>query len=265
MAVPFDHIATTYDSVFTRTAIGQLQRKHVWKYLEKIIPDLEGLEMLELNCGTGEDAIMFSDRGFNIIATDVSTEMLKVTQQKAEKYSMQNKISSQYLDLDSISEMLFDKKFDLIFSNFGGLNCINPDSLQKLLDKIPSMLNPNGRFVGVIMPKFCLWESLYYLAKFQFKRVFRRCTSKEVIANLHGTTLRTWYYSPSQVKEWASPNFEIIKTQPVGIALPPSYLDSFFVRKKKFLIALHKLEKKINHQSLYSGIADHYIIDLRLK
>jgi ubiquinone/menaquinone biosynthesis C-methylase UbiE len=265
MAVPFDHIAPTYDSVFARSAIGQLQRKHVWRYLENMIPQLDGLEMLELNCGTGEDAIMFSDKGFNIIATDVSTEMLKVTQQKAERYSMQHRISSQYLDLDSFNENLFDKKFDLIFSNFGGLNCISPDSLQKLFDKIPSMLNPNGRFVGVIMPKFCLWESIYFLMKFQFKKAFRRWTSDEVIADLHGTILKTWYYAPAQVKNWAKTNFNIIKTQPVGIALPPSYLDSFFLRKKRFLIGLHKLEKKINQHSLYSGIADHYIIDLQLK
>jgi ubiquinone/menaquinone biosynthesis C-methylase UbiE len=264
MAVPFDHIAT-YDSVFTRTAIGQLQRKHVWRYLENIIPQLDGLEMLELNIGTGEDAIMFSDRGFNLIATDVTTEMLKVTQQKAEKYSMNNRVSSQYLDLESMSEMLFDKKFDLIFSNFGGLNSICPESLQKLLDRIPTMLNPNGRFIGVIMPKFCLWESVYYFAKFQFSKIFRRWTSTEVIGDLYGSALRTWYYSPSQIKAWADRSFDVIKTQPVGIALPPLCLDSFFLRKKKLLISLHKLEKKINQHSLYSGIADHYIIDLQLK
>jgi ubiquinone/menaquinone biosynthesis C-methylase UbiE len=264
MAVPFDHIAT-YDSVFTRTAIGQLQRKHVWRYLEKIIPQLDGLEMLELNTGTGEDAIMFSDKGFNLIATDVSTEMLKVTQQKAEKFTMQNRISSQYLDLESMNEMLFDKKFDLIFSNFGGLNSISPDSLQKLFDRIPTMLNPNGRFVGIIMPKFCLWESIYYFARFQFSRMFRRWTSSEVIGNLHGTVLRTWFYSPSQIRAWAEKNFMVIKTQPVGIALPPTCLDTFFLRKKKFLISLHQLEKKINQHSLYSGMADHFIIDLQLK
>ena len=265
MAVPFDHIATTYDSLFTRSAIGQLQRKHVWTYIEKIFPELNGLEMLELNAGTGEDALMFSDKGFNIIATDVSTEMLKVTQQKAEKFSMQNRISSQYLDLENISDVLFDKKFDLIFSNFGGLNCINPDSLQKLLDKIPSMLNPNGRFVAVVMPKFCLWESLYYGAKFQFRKVFRRWTSKEVVANLHGTTVRTWYYSPAQIRDWASLKFKVVKTQPVGIALPPSYLDSFFIRNKKFLTALHKMEKRFNRHSIFSGLGDHFIIDLQLK
>jgi ubiquinone/menaquinone biosynthesis C-methylase UbiE len=265
MAVPFDHIASAYDSVFTRSAVGQLQRKHVWRYLEGIIPQLDGLEMLELNCGTGEDAIMFSDRGFNIIATDVSTEMLKVTEQKAAKYSMQNRISSQYLDLDSFSETLFDKKFDLIFSNFGGLNCVSPESLQRLFEKIPLLLNPNGRFVAVIMPKFCLWECLYFMAKFKFRKAFRRWTSEEVIANLHGAFVKTWYYSPSQIREWSNENFDVVRTRPIGIALPPSYLDSFFLRKKRLLIGLHKLEKKINQHSLYSGLADHFIIDLRLK
>src|SRR5688500_10106525 len=99
MAVPFDHIASTYDSIFTRSAIGQLQRKRVWRYIDKIIPDLNGFEMLELNCGTGEDAMMFGERGFNIVATDISQEMLKVTQKKAEQFSLQSKISSHYLDL----------------------------------------------------------------------------------------------------------------------------------------------------------------------
>src|SRR5437870_3903806 len=115
MGVPFDHIATTYDSMFTKTAIGQLQRKRVWSYVEKIIPDLTGFEMLELNCGTGEDAVLFGERGFSIVATDISHEMLNVTYKKAEQYSMQNKISSHYLDLESFDETLFDKKFDLVF------------------------------------------------------------------------------------------------------------------------------------------------------
>src|SRR5688572_23347635 len=133
MAAPFDHIAPTYDSAFTQSAIGQLQRKHVWNYLEKITPELGGLEILELNCGTGEDAMLFSEKGFNIVATDVSEEMLRVTQQKAHRYSLQNKITSHYLDLESFDETVFDKKFDLIFSNFGGLNCIHPDSFKILL------------------------------------------------------------------------------------------------------------------------------------
>jgi ubiquinone/menaquinone biosynthesis C-methylase UbiE len=265
MGVPFDHIASSYDSMFTRSAIGQLQRKRVWIYLEAIMPQLKGYEMLELNCGTGEDAILFGEKGFNIIATDISQEMLKVTFKKAEQFSMQNRISSHYLDLDSFDETLFDKKFDLVFSNFGGLNCINPQSLQTLIKKLPSILNPGGRFVGVLMPKFCAWETFFFLMSLQFKKAFRRLTSKEVNANLHGVTVKSWYYNPSQVRHWSKEKFKMISVKPIGLALPPSYLENFFMFRKRLLLRLNKLEKRFGNISMFSGMADHFVIDLQLK
>lgn len=264
MGVPFDHIASSYDASFTRTPIGQLQRKQVWSYLEKITTQLPGLDILELNCGTGEDAVLFSEKGFNIVATDVSEEMLKVTQEKVQQYSMQRKISSHYLDLDTFDDTLFQKKFDLVFSNFGGLNCINPESMQKLFDKIPAVLSPEGRFVAVIMPRFCLWESLYFTCKFQFGNILRRWTKNSVDAGLHGSKVKTWYYSPSQIKSWAA-KFSVVRAKPIGFALPPSYLQKFFSKHKTFLGRLDNLEKKLNKWSSLSGMADHYLIDLKLK
>ena len=264
MGVPFDHIASSYDSSFTRTPIGQLQRKQVWHYLEKIMVELKGLDILELNCGTGEDAVLFSEKGFNIVATDVSEEMLKVTQEKVQQYSMQNKISSHYLDLDSFDDSLFEKKFDLVFSNFGGLNCINPQSLKKLLERLPAILTPGGRFVAIVMPKFCLWESIYFLMKFQFRNAFRRWTSSSVDANLQGILVKTWYFRPSQVKAWST-NFSVIDMKPIGIALPPSFLQAFFSKRRRLLIRLNSLEKRFGNWSSLSGMADHYLIDLKLK
>lgn len=265
MAVPFDHIASAYDSVFTRSTIGQLQRKRVWGYIEQIIPQLKGFEMLELNCGTGEDALLFGERGFNIVATDISQEMLKVTQKKAEQFSMQHRISSHYLDLDSFNETLFDKKFDLVFSNFGGLNCINPESFRKLLENLPAILNPGGRFIGVIMPKFCAWETVFFLLRLKFKKAFRRLTSKEVITDLQGVSLKTWYYQPGQVTRWSKEKFKVIAVRPIGVALPPSYLETFFSLRKRWLLRLNKIEKKFNHNSLFAGMSDHFVIDLQLK
>jgi Methylase involved in ubiquinone/menaquinone biosynthesis len=265
MAVPFDHLALTLDSVFSKSAIGQLQRKHVWTYIESIIPQLHGLEMLELDAGTGEDALMFSERGFNLIATDVSAETYKLTEQKAEKFSMRSKVTQRYLDLNTFNELLFDKKFDLIISNFGGLNGLNPETLQKLLDRVPLLLNPNGRFIAVVMPRFCLWETLYYSLKFQFGKAFRRWTSDDVMSDGYGPVSRMWYYKPSQIREMVKDHFHIVRTKPVGLALPPLCLDSFFLRKKKLLIGLHKLEKRINGGSFGSACADHFIIDLQLK
>ena len=264
MGMPFDHIASSYDSVFARSALGQLQRKRVWKYIENVLPELKGFEVLELNCGTGEDAVLFGEGGFNIVATDISEEMLKITQQKAEQCSMQNKISSHFLDLDTFNETLFDKKFDLIFSNFGGINCINPESLQTLLRKLPSILNPGGRFVGVVMPKFCAWETIFFLLRFQFRKAFRRLSSKEALSDVHGPNVKTWYYHPSQITEWSKGSFRLVSLQPIGLALPPAYLERFFSVKKRWLLRLNRIERKFSKSSLLSGMADNYLIDLQL-
>jgi ubiquinone/menaquinone biosynthesis C-methylase UbiE len=265
MGVPFDHIASTYDSVFTNSAIGQIQRKRVWAYIEKVIPQLTGFEMLELNCGTGEDALLFSEKGFNILATDISHEMLKLTNKKAAQYSMQNRISSHYLDLDSFDETIFDHKFDLVFSNFGGLNCINPESMKTLLQKLPLILKPGGRFVAVVMPNFCAWESLYFLSKLEFSNIFRRMTSAEVMTYLHGATVKTWYYSSRDIRRWSRESFYFKTVKPVGFTIPPSYLENFFSNKRWLLTLLHRIERRLLQSSVWSAMSDHFIIDLQLK
>lgn len=264
MGMPFDHIESTYDSLFARSALGQLQRNSVWKYIESVLPELKGFEMLELNCGTGEDAVLFGEGGFNIVATDISEEMLKITQKKAEQFSMQNKISSHYLDLETFNETLFDKKFDLIFSNFGGINCINPESLQTLLKKLPSLLNPGGRFIGVVMPKFCVWETIFFTLRFQFRKAFRRLSSKQAFNDLHGANVKTWYYHPSQLQQWSKNHFKLVSLRPVGLALPSAYLERFFSVKKRWLLRLNKIEKRVTRSSFLSGMADNYLIDLQL-
>jgi hypothetical protein len=86
-----------------------------------------------------------------------------------------------------------------------------------------------------------------------------------VIANLHGTQLKTWYYRPSQVKRWSRDNFKFIASRPVGITLPPSYLETFFSKRKNFLMQLSGWEKRLHSLSILSGMSDHYVIDLQLK
>jgi len=262
--MPFDHIASPYDSLFSRSAIGLLQRKTVWNYIEGVLPELSGFEMLELNCGSGEDAVLFGERGFNLVATDISEETLKLTEKKAEQYSMQNKISSHYVDLDSFNETLFDKKFDLIFSNFGGINCVNPDSLKTLFQKLPSLLNPGGRFVGVVMPRFCAWETIFFLLRFQFRKAFRRMSRKDSYSDLHGNNVKTWYYTPSQITSWTREQFRVVSVKPIGLALPSSYLERFFTVKRRWLLRLNKIEKRFGNATMFSGMADNYLIDLRL-
>lgn len=263
MGAPFDHIASD-NSVLTQSPIGQLQRKLAWNYLASVVPSLSGLEMLELNRGNGEDAAMFSAKDLNLMATDVSEELCRLTRTAPSAYSLQNRISTHYLDLDNFEEV-FDKKFDLVFANFGGLNYLPPETLRKLLDWMPSLLTPNGRFVALIMPKFCLWECLGRLATFHMSKAFQRWTEKDLLTEVQGVPTKTWYYHPAQIRHWAKQHFKVVATVPVGIALPPRYMEPFFATKKKLLMMLNAVEHKLTGISPLSAMADNFIIDLQRK
>ena len=97
----------------------------VWAYLEKVIFQKNNLNILELNCGTGEDAIWFAKKGHKVWATDVSEKMIEEVKNKAFQESLSNEIYSQVIDIQLVTENFKTQKFDLVFSNFGGFNCLN--------------------------------------------------------------------------------------------------------------------------------------------
>ncbi len=264
MAAPFDHIANS-SSAKAHGVFGVIQRKTVWNYMNRIIPQLKGFDMLELNCNYGEDLDLFGERGFNLVATDIGAEMAKITEKRTAQVSMPHGISSHYVDLDSLNENLFDKRFDLVFSNFGGLNGVNPESLKKMFQTLPEILKPGGRFVGIVMPKFCAWETIFFTMRFQFRRAFRRLTSQQRITNQNGTDIHTWYYNPSQLTKWSRENFRLVSLKPVGVAIPPAQLERFVSFGKSWSQRLNNIEKRISQNSIFSGMSDNYILDLELR
>src|SRR3954447_11979042 len=63
----FDAVADSYDAQFTHTTIGALMREVVWRRLGARFA--AGSRVLEMNCGTGEDALWMARRGVNVLAT----------------------------------------------------------------------------------------------------------------------------------------------------------------------------------------------------
>src|SRR5438105_2569973 len=91
----FDILAETYDSDFTASSIGKLQRKRVWKLLTPILQSYNRpLKILEINCGTGEDALHLAEMGHEIIATDASGVMIE----KAQRKLYESKINSDQIE-----------------------------------------------------------------------------------------------------------------------------------------------------------------------
>src|SRR5690606_38309793 len=98
--------------------------------------------ILELNCGTGLDAIYFAEHGHFVLATDISQGMLQQLDKKISEQNLHGKIITQHSSFHDIDKIQ-NKKFDHIISNFGGLNCT--DNLQDVLLKLSPLLNDNGK------------------------------------------------------------------------------------------------------------------------
>lgn len=265
MQIAFDRIASSYDETFTNTEIGKRQRSIVWNYLEKALPVDDQLDILELNCGTGEDALFLANKGHRVTATDASDEMLNITNAKILEYGFEKNVSTEKINIEELTEGTLDKKFDLIFSNFGGLNCVKKEALQKLSNELKLLLNTKGRIIFVLMPKFCLWESVYFITKLEFNKSFRRLRTGYTIAKVGGSDVKTYYYSPSMIKKNFSKNFNVRNIIPIGFFIPPSYLNSYFTKKLKTLNFLGGLESKSSNLSVLSNAADHFLIDMELK
>jgi ubiquinone/menaquinone biosynthesis C-methylase UbiE len=265
MLFAFDQIASSYDETFTYTEVGKRQRNIVWNYLKRILPFDKQLDILELNCGTGEDAIFLANRGYRVIATDVSETMLNIANEKILENGLDNQVHTQKVNVEELSESTFDKKFDLIFSNFGGINCVDEEVLGMLSNEYKLLLNPNGRVILVLMPRFCLWESIYFITKLKLNESIRRSRTEYTTVKVGGSNVKIYYYSPSIIVKKFSNNFIVKKIIPIGFFIPPSYLESYFTKKKKTLNLLTSLEEKTSNFSLLSKVADHFLIDMELK
>lgn len=265
MKAAFDHMAVDYDAEFTNTPIGRLQREMVWSYLNKVYKDNFPQKVLELNCGTGEDAVFFAKNGSEVLATDISEKMLNATDEKINLHHLRHKITAKQLDINNFASETFDHRFDLVFSNFGGLNCIDVNAFSSLFTKMATHLNPHGRMILVLMPRFCAWESVYFLSRLNTTDAFRRRKDRVQSADLGKSSINVWYYDPAQISIIASLHFKTVHIQPVGIAVPPSYFKRTFISNSRILKNLNAAEKKLNKFKQLARMADHYLIDLELK
>ncbi|MGK0421689.1 MAG: ubiquinone/menaquinone biosynthesis C-methylase UbiE [Polaribacter sp.] len=256
----FDGVAKTYDHTFTNTKIGREQRKKVYKSISHIFFSEEKVNVLELNCGTGVDAIAFAKKGHSIIATDISEEMINV----ANKKNSYNNLIFKVLDCKKLTSDSFEKEFDVVFSNFGGLNCLSLDELKILIQGVYEILKPGGKLVMVLMPKNCIWEQLYFSFKGRFKKAQRRKTNNSLLVNVNRVAVPTWYFNPKEIIKASNENFTTTKCFPIGITVPPSYLEKSFLTKKPIWNILKMIEKNLSNRFL-AKYADHFLIELTKK
>lgn len=265
MAASFDPIAADYDSDFSESPTGSGQRASVYYQLQKLLPVTS--HILELNCGTGTDALWLAQQGHQVLATDIAPQMVAETARKIEVQGLGNQVETMVLAAEELTGLANEKPaFDFVFSNFAGLNCVAPEDWPALRDAFAKQTLPDGKLVLVLLGRFCWWETLYFTLKRQWKTAWRRRKRTAVSARLSETqAVEIWYYSPKDIIDFCTPAFTFSAVYPIGLALPPSYLDGWFRNWPRLFRLLSWLDVKLRNWQGGAAFADHYLLVLEKK
>lgn len=260
-AKAFSLQSPVFDELYRSNTIIQYKRERVRSVLRRFMKSQS--TVLELNSGTGEDAIWLAQQGHTVHATDIAAGMQEILRSKVNTLHLQHRISTELISFTDLGNIQERKAYDLVFSNFAGLNCTA--ELDKVLHSFPGLLKPGGIAVLVILPKFCLWEFLL-LFKGKFKTACRRfCGSKGASAHIEGTCFRCWYYNPAYVIRHLQQQFRVLTVEGLCSLVPPSYLEGFAEKHPKTFSFLSAKEKKYRSAWPWKSIGDYYIIALEKK
>ena len=82
------------------------------------------------------------------------------------------------------------------------------------------------------------------------------------MANVEGVKVKTWYYSPSQIKDFLK-DFKFVKSRPIGFFVPPSYLENFFTKRSGLFRLLALLDQLVGQMAFLANYSDHFYIEFR--
>jgi SAM-dependent methyltransferase len=257
-ASTFDDLAPDYDRTFTTSAIGRRMRAAVWRRLDERVGT--GDRLLELNCGTGEDAVHLGARGVHVLATDASAAMVAATAAKVDAAGLGGRVRTRQLAIEALATLdPGERGVDAVLSDFGGLNCVG--DLAAVGRDLAGVVRPGGAVLVCVMGPIVPWEWAWYLAHGSPRRAVRRVHGP---ATWRGLEIR--YPSIGAVRrDFASGGLRLERTTGIGVLVPPSYVEPWAQRHARALDRLDRLERRIAANAVASRLAarlaDHYLLE----
>ena len=225
---------------------------------------------LEIGCGTGVDACFLAGRAVRVIACDISSQMIAVATRRVQENGLQKLVQPLVLRAEEIASLpgtlpgiLPGKElFDGAFSNFGVLNCV--EDLRRLARDLATLLKPGATALLCWMAPYCLWEMLWYLAQGRTDKAFRRLHPDGVTATIgDGSLVRVHYPSVSSLARAFTPEFRLKSVKGIGIAVPPSYLESWAQRHPRWLQLCERGDSCVARCPGVRALADHVLVRLQ--
>lgn len=245
--------------------------------------------MLELGCGTGEDAIHLGGRGVRVLATDAAGGMVAAARRKVAAAGLAERVEVLQLGIEEIGRLAVagpdrqpgepdggprgrpesrqtaeareggtrEAPFDGAYSSFGALNCVR--DLRRVALDLAELLRPGARLLLCVMGPLVPWEWAWFGLRGEPGKALRRLRPGG--AEWRGMTIR--YPSIGAAKRAFAPAFRARGAPAaLGALLPPTYAEAWAARHPRLLARLDRWERRWERLPPLPWLADHYLLEL---
>jgi SAM-dependent methyltransferase len=252
---PFDALAPSYDALF-ETPTGRRARA---QSLEPLLRSFgRGGRVLDIGCGTGEEALALARRGVEVVGLDPSEASLSILRKKLgrEPALKVSTVMAAARDLPRLAAGL--GRFDGAYSSFGALNC--EPALAPVRDGLSAVLPRGAPFFVSVMNRTCLFEMAAGLLTLRPALAGRRL--RDGPARVAGRPVFTRYYSPSGFAAAMAPAFRAKEVAALPVLLPPQPLSAPVDRRPALLEMLERADARLRGAGPWSSLGDHFQMTL---
>jgi SAM-dependent methyltransferase len=248
VAEAFDRVAGAYDAQFGRNPVALVFRHTVQERLRASFAP--GARVLDLGCGTGEDAVFLAERGVFVHAVDVSAAMVEATRAKAATRGLDGRLIVERRTLEDLATL--PGPFDGAYSNFGALNCVDLEGL-------------GGRLAGALEPGAPVL--LAFMGPAPLPSVLERALTGRgqargrSPARVGGVSLAVHHPSLREARRALGSGFTWRRAMALGVLVPGPEHEGWAVRHPMAFGLLAALEGVVRTWPVLRGMGDHLVLE----
>ena len=248
--VAFDREAAVYDAAFGVNPSGLVFRRVFQDRLFRSFPP--GTRVLDLGCGTGDDAIALAETGRVVHAIDPSPRMIERARAKAGARAIAGSHLS--FDVRAAEDGGFDggATFDGAYSDFGALSCTD---LGRVGEALARALKPGARLVLSLIGRHPLPALAHRLLTGRGEPRGRR------EPKVAGVSVSTWYATVREARARIGPAFAWRRAFALGVLLPGPDHPGWALRNPQAFGLLAAVEGLLRHWPVLRGLGDHVVVE----
>src|SRR5437667_3055221 len=260
-SLAYDEFATRYDGLLTENRINAYMRREMTRTLLSTFEP--GSRLVELGCGTGDEAIALARSGCTVIALDPSAHMVKIASNKVHEARLENAIKFQVSTAahaaGRLAEAGIAKRFDGAYASFS--LSYEPD-LRDVSSGLATLVVAGGKFVMAHMNRLCAVELIAAVLS-GHPHIAGRRIGDRTVHKVGDFMTPIFPRSTSEILRAFHPHFTLETVRALPAILPPHYANRVLMACPLALELLREVDPFVGSLPVIRQMGDQNVLRLR--